>query len=147
MKLNDVIKTYRIASQLTQGQMAERMYMTEQTYARWENGKTRMTDEKLELFAKAIGRTVNDIRTATSDNSVINLLNINTDNQIHDSSEITKLIVNNYYGDNELCTEIETLQNLLQQKDLLLKEKDQRISELQQQIQTLNELIKTLKEK
>lgn len=146
MKINDVIKTYRIASQLTQGQIAEKMHMTEQTYARWENGKTKMTDEKLELFAKTIGKTVNDLRNATSDdNSIINLLN--SDNQIHDNGIFSKLVVNNYYGDSEQFIEIETLKNLLQQKDLLLTEKDQRISDLQQQIQDLKDMIRILKAK
>lgn len=147
MKIHDVIKTYRIASQLTQGQIAEKMHMTEQTYARWENGKTKMTDEKLELFAKTIGKTVNDLRNATSDdnNSIINLLN--SDNQIHDNGVFSKLVVNNYYGDSEQFAEIDTLRNLVQQKDLLLSEKDQRIHELQQQIQNLNDIIQILKDK
>lgn len=44
-----------------------------------------------------------------------------------------------------LAKEIESLKNLIAQKDLFIQEKDQRLAKKDQQIQTLNEMINLLK--
>lgn len=133
MTLHEVIKSYRLASNLTQEEMAEKMHMTEQTYLRWEKGKTKMTDEKLQLFAKAIGKSTDDIRAAVQDNNVINLLDENN----HDNGHISNLTINNnYYGDKELSQEIEHLKNLLAEKDKI-------IAMQAQQLETLQTLLKS----
>lgn len=134
MTIHEVIKSYRVASQLSQEQMAEKMHMTEQTYARWENGKTKMTNERLELFAKTIGKTANEIRDAVKEGHAINLLNAD----IHDSNDAQKVVINNYYyGETELSLEIQHLKNLLAEKDKQLIEKEKVIISQAEQIGTL----------
>lgn len=133
MTIHEIIKSYRIASQLSQEQMAEKMHMTEQTYARWENGKTKMTNERLELFAKTIGKTANEIRDAVKEGHAINLLNAD----IHDSNDAQKVVINNYYGETELSLEIQHLKNLLAEKDKQLIEKEKVIISQAEQIGTL----------
>lgn len=134
MTIHEIIKSYRIASQLSQEQMAEKMHMTEQTYARWENGKTKMTNERLELFAKTIGKTANEIRDAVKEGHAINLLNAD----IHDSHDAQKVVINhNYYGETELSLEIQHLKNLLAEKDKQLAEKEKVIISQAEQIGTL----------
>lgn len=134
MTLHEVIKSYRLASNLTQEEMADKMRMTEQTYLRWENGKTKMTDEKLQLFAKAIGKSTDEIRAAVQDGNSINLLQ--QDNEYHDGGTVSNLTINYYYGNKELSQEIEYLKNLLAEKDKI-------ISMQAQQLETLQTLLKS----
>lgn len=134
MTLHEVIKSYRLASNLTQEEMADKMRMTEQTYLRWENGKTKMTDEKLQLFAKAIGKSTDEIRAAVQDGNSINLLQ--QDNEYHDGGTVSNLTINYYYGNKELSQEIEHLKNLLAEKDKI-------IAMQAQQLETLQTLLKS----
>lgn len=113
MEVHELIKSYRTVQGLTQQQMADKMKMDKQTYARMENGSTKMTDKKLETFAKITGKSVREIREAAEDNKLVNILH---DNQIYEDA--SGVVVNNYYyGNHELQLEIEHLKSLLIEKD------------------------------
>lgn len=135
MTLHEVIKSYRLASNLTQEEMAEKMHMTEQTYLRWETGKTKMTDEKLGLFARAIGKSVDEIRSAVKDGNAINLLQ--QDNEYHDGGTISNLTINNnYYGEQVLIKEIEHLKNIITEKDKVILAQEKQIKTLEKLVES-----------
>lgn len=133
--LSEIIKQYRIIHNLTQQQVADRMGVDLQTYVRWETGKTKMTDEKIQLYAEALGINANDIYAAPS--KIINLLqSVNNNKAERDFCGIT--VHNHYYGDNQLGQENEQLKSQL--------EDSQKIIATQfEQIEVLKEFIATLK--
>lgn len=148
MPLSEIIKAHRLANNLTQEEMARKMHMEKQTYARWENGKTRMTNEKLQLFAAALGIEVADIYS-TPHNKIINLLHEKaiSENTAERDYGAVGTINNYYYGDTELNAENEKLKALLVEKDNLLNEKDKLLIAKDEQIETLRELLKFTQKK
>lgn len=138
MSLSEIIKAHRLANNLTQEEMAKKMHMEKQTYARWENGKTRMTDEKLQLFASTLGIDVADIYSIPS-NKIINFLHEKaiSENTAERDYGAVGTINNYYYGDNELSSENEKLKTLLVEKDKLLMAKDEQIATLQAFIKSI----------
>ncbi len=134
MILSEKIKQLRLISGLTQQEMADRMNITLQTYMRWENGKTKMTDEKVQLYANALGIDAKDIYTAPS--KIVNLLqSVSNNTAERDVCGIT--VHNHYYGDNQLGMENELLRNQLADNQKLLSSKDEQIEALKTLINTL----------
>lgn len=118
MQVRELIKSYRTINGLTQQEMADKMNMSKQTYARMEKGITTMTDSKIDAFAKIIGKSPNLIREAAENDKLVNILQDNTNTISENNSETIGLIVNNhYYGDNELNAQIKFLKDLLIEKD------------------------------
>lgn len=137
MLVNEFIKSYRIANALTQRDMAEKLHMTTQTYARMEKGETRMTEDKLNNFAKLVHKTPREIREMAEKGQLFSLFQENENNSNHDNGHISNLTINNnYYGDKELSQEIEHLKNLLAEKDKI-------IAMQAQQLETLQTLLKS----
>lgn len=138
MSLSEIIKAHRLVKNLTQEEMAKKMHMEKQTYARWENGKTRMTDEKLQLFANALGIDVADIYSIPN-SKIINFLHEKaiSENTAERDYGAVGTINNYYYGDNELTAENEKLKALLVEKDKLLMAKDEQIATLQAFIKSI----------
>lgn len=116
MLVNELIKSYRMANGLTQQEMAEKMHMSKQTYARMEKGETEMTDTKVKAFAKVIGKTSQEVREM-ADKSQISSLFQDNENHAQDNGQISNLTINNYYGDVELNLRIQYLENLLVEKE------------------------------
>lgn len=137
MLVNEFIKSYRIANALTQRDMAEKLHMTTQTYARMEKGETRMTEDKLNNFAKLVQKTPREIREMAEKGQLFSLFQENENNNNHDNGHISNLTINNnYYGDKELSQEIEHLKNLLAEKDKI-------IAMQAEQLETLQTLLKS----
>lgn len=137
--LAEVIKQYRLIYNLTQQQIADRMGVDLQTYVRWETGKTKMTDEKIQLYAKALGINPNDIYTAPS--KIVNLLqSVSNNTAERDVCGFKQFVTvhNYYYNDNQLGFENQQLREQL--------ENSQKLIDTQfEQIETLKEFIATLK--
>lgn len=133
--LAEVIKQYRLIHNLTQQQVADRMGVDLQTYVRLETGKTKMTDEKVQLYAEALGIDSNDIYTAPS--KILNLLQSVTHNKAErDVCGVT--VHNHYYSDSQLGQENEQLK-------LQLTDSQKLIAAQFEQIETLKEFIAILK--
>lgn len=137
--LAEIIKQYRLIHNLTQQQVADRMGVDLQTYVRWETGKTKMTDEKIQLYAEALGIDSNDIYTAPS--KIVNLLqSVNNNTAKRDVCGFKHFVTvhNYYYNENKLGFENQQLREQL--------ENSQKIIDAQfEQIETLKEFIATLK--
>lgn len=137
--LAEIIKQYRLIHNLTQQQVADRMGVDLQTYVRWETGKTKMTDEKIQLYAEALGIDSNDIYTAPS--KIVNLLqSVNNNTAERDVCGFKHFVTvhNYYYNENKLGFENQQLREQL--------ENSQKIIDAQfEQIETLKEFIATLK--
>lgn len=137
MQVNELIKSYRVANDLTQAEMGQKMNMTEQTYGRMERGNTAMNENKINAFAKLVNKTPREIRQMADDGKLFPLLQENENNTTQDSSQIGNLIINHYYGDKELAVQLEHLNHLLVEKDKLLVAKDEQIATLQALVQSL----------
>lgn len=137
--LAEVIKQYRLIYNLTQQQIADRMGVDLQTYVRWETGKTKMTDEKIQLYAEALGINPNDIYTAPS--KIVNLLqSVSNNTAERDVCGFKQFVTvhNYYYNDNQLGFENQQLREQL--------ENNQKLIDTQfEQIETLKEFIATIK--
>lgn len=145
MQVNELIKSYRTANDLSQEEMGKKMNLSEQTYGRMERGETPMNDNKINAFAKIIQKTPREVREMAEKNQSFPLLQENENNTTQDSSQIGNLIINNYYGEKEVSLQIENLQNLLAEKDKLLLEKDKLLAAKDEQIATLQLLVQSLK--
>lgn len=143
MNLQEKIKTLREINQLTQEDMAEKMNMSLNGYARIERGETKLSLEKLEQIANIFNMDALEFMQ-TANKGVYFLLNDSVDN-----NNVT------YYGNNESnALEIERLkliiqnkENIIEFKDELLKSKDTLLTQKQQEIESLKEIISLLKVK
>lgn len=135
MQVNELIKSYRMANALTQQEMADKLNMSKQTYARMEKGQTTMTENKVNTFAKLVNKTPREIREMADDGKLFHLLQ---DNENHDNGTISNLTINNnYYGEKTFNQQIENLNTLLAEKDKLLAAKDEQIALLQELVKSL----------
>lgn len=55
------IKTYRLAANITQKELAERLHTTRSSVAMWETGESRPRAEKLPEIARLLGCSVDDL--------------------------------------------------------------------------------------
>ncbi|TFV09191.1 helix-turn-helix domain-containing protein [Muribacter muris] len=125
----------------SQEEMAEKMNMSLNGYARIERGETKLSLEKLEQIANIFNMDALEFMQ-TANKGVYFMLNDSADN-----NNVT------YYGSNELsAVEIEKLKliiqnkdNLILFKDELLKNKDNLLVQKQNEIDALKEIITLLK--
>ncbi|OBX04212.1 transcriptional regulator [Gallibacterium genomosp. 3] len=125
MKLNQKIRILREQNLLTQEEMADKMNMSLNGYARIERGETKLHLDKLEKIAKIFDMDI--IELITTDNNNIFLINENSQ------------LSSNYYN-NSPNIENEKLKLIIIHKDELLKQKEK-------EIQKLEEIIALLKDK
>ncbi|THA14452.1 helix-turn-helix domain-containing protein [Rodentibacter pneumotropicus] len=127
----------------SQEEMAEKMNMSLNGYARIERGETKLSLEKLEQIANIFNMDALEFMQ-TANKGVYFMLNDSADN-----NNVT------YYGSNELsAVEIEKLKliiqnkdNLILFKDELIKNKDDLLAQKQNEIESLKEIISLLKGK
>ncbi|MDC2826205.1 helix-turn-helix transcriptional regulator [Rodentibacter pneumotropicus] len=143
MDLKEKIRTMREIRKWSQEEMAEKMNMSLNGYARIERGETKLSLEKLEQIANIFNMDALEFMQ-TANKGVYFMLNDSADN-----NNVT------YYGSNELsAVEIEKLKliiqnkdNLILFKDELIKNKDDLLAQKQNEIESLKEIIRLLKAK
>ncbi|OOF40799.1 MULTISPECIES: helix-turn-helix domain-containing protein [Rodentibacter] len=144
MDLKEKIRTMREIRKWSQEEMAEKMNMSLNGYARIERGETKLSLEKLEQIANIFNMDALEFMQAANSGTYF-ILNESGDN----NNSVT------YYGNNELSAiEIEKLKliiqnkdNLIVFKDELIKSKDELLVQKQNEIDSLKEIISLLKAK
>ncbi|OOF55460.1 transcriptional regulator [Rodentibacter genomosp. 2] len=142
MDLKEKIRTMREIRKWSQEEMAEKMNMSLNGYARIERGETKLSLEKLEQIANIFNMDALEFMQAANSGTYF-ILNESGDN----NNSVT------YYGNNELsAVEIEKLKliiqnkdNLILFKDELIKSKDELLIQKQNEIESLKEIISLLK--
>lgn len=132
MLVNELIKSYRMANALTQRDMAEKLHMSKQTYARMEKGETRMTEEKINTFAKLVQKTPREIRDMADKGQLFPLLQENENHATQETGNNNNITINHYYGDKEVSLENQHLRNLLAEKDKQIALLENLLAALQQ---------------
>lgn len=140
MKTTEKIREQRENLNWSQEQMAEKLNLTANGYAKIERGETKLYLDRLEQIAQVFNV---DITKLLPDKELI----IVCDNEIGDTTIGDNSNSNiHLYGSNDsiLAKEIERLKAIIEQKDILLAEKDQRIAEKEQCIQRQDKMIQFL---
>ena len=132
MSVNDKIRTIRETRNWSQEDMAEKMNMSKNGYAKIERGETKLNLHKLEQIANIFNIDVLELIKNDDKNVVFFMNDHNT----------------NYYGSNEnLTSEIDLLKLTISHKDELLKQRDLVIEQKDSEISALKEIISLLKSK
>ena len=132
MSVNDKIRTIRETRNWSQEDMAEKMNMSKNGYAKIERGETKLNLHKLEQIANIFNIDVLEL-IKNDDKSVLFFMNDHN---------------TNYYGSNEsLTSEIDLLKLTISHKDELLKQRDLVIEQKDSEISALKEIISLLKSK
>ena len=133
MKVHDKIRTMRELRHWSQEEMAARLSMSTNGYAKLERGETRLNIPKLEQIARVLDVDLNDLM-AISERSVICLI---SENSQHSS---------NYYATSQqaLTAEINRLQQQLRYQEALGAQKDALIAQQAREIETLRTLVAVL---
>ena len=132
MSVNDKIRTIRETRNWSQEDMAEKMNMSKNGYAKIERGETKLNLHKLEQIANIFNIDVLELIKNDDKNVLFFMNDHNT----------------NYYGSNEnLTSEIDRLKLTISHKDELLKQRDLVIEQKDSEILALKEIISLLKSK
>ena len=132
MSVNDKIRTIRETRNWSQEDMAEKMNMSKNVYAKIERGETKLNLHKLEQIANIFNIDVLELIKNDDKNVLFFMNDHNT----------------NYYGSNEnLTSEIDRLKLTISHKDELLKQRDLVIEQKDSEISALKEIISLLKSK
>lgn len=125
MEVNEKIRLLREMNNWSQEDMAHKLSMSTNGYAKIERGETRLNLPKMEQIARLFNMDLIEL-LSVSDKSVICLVN---ENSTHSS---------NYYGTSqELIAEIEKLKLTLIHKDELLAQQTREINTLQALVDAL----------
>ncbi|OHR63964.1 transcriptional regulator [Haemophilus sp. HMSC61B11] len=132
MNVNEKIRTIRETRNWSQEDMAEKMNMSKNGYAKIERGETKLNLHKLEQIANIFNIDVLELIKNDDKNVLFFMNDHNT----------------NYYGSNEnLTSEIDRLKLTISHKDELLKQRDLVIEQKDSEISALKEIISLLKSK
>ena len=132
MSVNEKIRTIRETRNWSQEDMAEKMNMSKNDYAKIERGETKLNLHKLEQIANIFNIDVLELIKNDDKNVLFFMNDHNT----------------NYYGSNEnLTSEIDRLKLTISHKDELLKQRDLVIEQKDSEILALKEIISLLKSK
>ena len=132
MNVNEKIRTIRETRNWSQEDMAEKMNMSKNGYAKIERGETKLNLHKLEQIANIFNIDVLELIKNDDKNVLFFMNDHNT----------------NYYGSNEnLASEIDRLKLTISHKDELLKQRDLVIEQKDSEISALKEIISLLKSK
>lgn len=126
-KLNDKIRTLREIKHWSQEQMAERLNMSKNGYAKVERGETRLTVDTLDKISQAFDMDMVELMNL-SDNGLVCLFSENNSGTHYG---------NFYQGSENIIAENEKLQLVIKHKDELLAQKDELINSLKREIELL----------
>lgn len=141
MTIHNTIRLLREAKQWSQEEMAERLHMSVNGYAKIERGETRLLHDKLEQIAKVFNINLSDLIAMNEAGAVFIIneagsFNAYTHNDAHQ----------NYYGNDVVaykqeCEHQKTInkfqEDIIKQKDELLKQKNDEIAALKEIIELL----------
>lgn len=138
MQLNDKLRTLRELNDFSQEDMAEKLQMSTNGYAKIERGERRLDIPKLEQIVAIFGMDLMEFLNFDT-NKTISLIHDSKQSIIyHQINKDTQQ--NTYFGSEELQHEIDKLHLVIQHKDDLLAQK-------QREIELLQDLVNTLKQK
>lgn len=123
METTEKIKLLRELNQLSQEQMAEKLHLTREGYAKIERGERGLDIVKLERIAAVFGMNAAEL-LAIGEKSTVYLIHENSHYHYNHHS-------NNIYSDTELSAKIEKLELQLAHKDELLQQKQREIELMQ----------------
>lgn len=126
MLIQDKIRTLREVNQWTQDEMAEKIGMSKNGYAKIERGETKLYIDKLQKIAQVFNLNIAEL---LDENDKEIFICINGDNSNHSNIK--------YSGDTELNHEIEKL-------NLIIQHKDELITRLQSELDTLKHVLNTI---
>lgn len=127
MKVNDKIRLLREMNRWTQEEMAERLDMSHNGYAKIERGETKLYLDKLNQIAQIFNINLSDL-VAENDKNIFFFLH-----ETHDHTSA------NYFDSNKAHLELEKLK-------LTVAHKDEIIARQNQELSTLQEIIALLKQ-
>ncbi len=136
MQLNEKIRTVRESKSWSQEEMAEKLNMSTNGYARIERGETKPTIQKLEKIADTFGMDLVDL-LSVSGKGIFYVFGDNTGSNNN----------NHYSSSQELVAENEKLKQAILHKDELLAYKDEFLAQKQRENDVLQELVDALKAK
>lgn len=148
MQLTDKLRTLRELNEFSQEEMAAKLGMSTNGYAKIERGVRRLDIPKLEQIAEVFGMDLLALINFDAERAV-NLISENKQSIIYqinkDSPQHT------YFGTNELEHEIEKLNLTISHKDDLLEQKERELNQIIEQknreIQLLQDLVNALQNK
>lgn len=129
MKINEKIKFLRETHQWSQEEMAQKLNMSKNGYAKIERGETRSTVQRLEQIANVLNMDICDLLAFGADSHVSFSPN---NNHLNYSNIILGDVEQQHY-----------LQ-IIAMKDEIIQSKDILIQSLQREIELLNEKIKQI---
>ncbi|TPH11078.1 helix-turn-helix domain-containing protein [Haemophilus haemolyticus] len=123
MSVNEKIRAIREVNQWSQEEMANKMNMSTNGYAKIERGETKLSLHKLEQIANIFNIDILELMN-TGGKGIVFLMNENSDNS------------SNYYSDN-LATELEKFKMIVSHKDEIIQQKNDEICALKEIIALL----------
>lgn len=125
MNINDKVRMVRELRDWSQEEMAQKLGMSTNGYAKIERGEVRLNIPKLEQIAAVFGMNLLDLM-AISDKSIVYLVN---ENSTHSS--------NYYAAPQDLVQELEKTRLMLSHKDELLAQQASEIKSLKMLVEIL----------
>lgn len=125
MNINDKVRMVRELRDWSQEEMAQKLGMSTNGYAKIERGEVRLNIPKLEQIAAVFGMNLLDLM-AISDKSIVCLVN---ENSTHSS--------NYYAAPQDLVQELEKTRLMLSHKDELLAQQASEIKSLKMLVEIL----------
>lgn len=135
MKTYEKIRSIREHQHLTQEDMAHKLKMSPQGYAKIERGETRLNLPRLEQIAEILGTDI--LEFLADDNKKI-IYQVN--NEAENNTTLTY-----YAAPPDSAAEIEKLNLIIRHKDEQLRHKDQLLSQQNRELAALQEIIALLK--
>lgn len=130
MQTFEKIRLMRELKKWSQEQMAEKLAMSANGYAKVERGETKLTLPRLQKIADIFQMDLNDL-TQENENGFVVIIGENSAHGIHSN-------INLYAGNaSELAAEIEKLKLIIQHKDELLAQKDRELTAKEKIIELL----------
>ncbi|RRD90450.1 XRE family transcriptional regulator [Conchiformibius steedae] len=142
MEIGEKIRKMREVKEFSQEEMAHKLNMSLNGYAKIERGESRVYLHKLEQIAKVLGVDLLEL-LSLNEKSIFCFIN---DNKLE--MDNLKHACNAYINSDEAEKFHLILQHkdeMLVEKDLLIAEKERLIKQQEQQIQMLNEMLAFLK--
>ncbi|MBF0784286.1 XRE family transcriptional regulator [Muribacter muris] len=132
-ELNQKIKILREINQWSQEEMAEKMNMSLNSYARLERGETKLNIEKLEQIANVFNMDIFEFMQPGNKGFYVML----------NDADNNKMI--NYASNDSMGVEIEKLNLIIKHKDEIIKNKDELLQQKQNEIASLKQIIELIK--
>ena len=130
MNVNDKIRMLREFNHWSQEEMAERLGMSHNGYAKIERGETKLYLDKLSQIAQIFNINLSDL-VSDSEKNVFFFLQ---ETQDHTSA--------NYYGSSDLAAEIEKLKLIVAHKDEIIEQKNKELAAQQEIIALLKQHVR-----